>query len=456
MRIALVLLLFSGGVYAQSGGLEKMQEELDKANKRIEALEKEQEKAKLEAELRKELESTPPPSGGSSSGGLASIPLGGGAQAKLLDLSIDLLMAAGTSTAQNDEIQKLQAGGHDPHIRGFTIQNLELTATGAVDPYFTGEVHLVYFIDRDGASQFELEEGFFTTTGLPLGLQVRGGQMFEQFGRINPQHPHSWNFVDQPVVLSRFMGEDGLRSQGVEVSWLAPTPWYLILLGGVYNATGGTEYSFVNVDEPPFPGEIGGQRTRSLKDMQYLGRIASNFDLGDTIASTVGGSWVHGPNSTGPSADTDIWGLDFYLRWKPLETDQGWPFLQFQAEWMGRQFERGSGFDGTTVFEHKTYWDWGWYAQVVWGFTPHWTAGVRFDNAHGQLSAEDPDDARHDPRYRVSAQVTFYPSEFSKIRLQYNYDHASHIDSAHDSQNDEHSIWLQFEFLLGKHGAHKF
>jgi hypothetical protein len=45
--------------------------------------------------------------------------------------------------------------------------------------------------------------------------------------------------------------------------------------------------------------------------------------------------------------------------------------------------------------------------------------------------------------------LTFYPSEFSKIRLQYNYDRGEFFGT-------EHSIWLQLEFLLGAHGAHKF
>ena len=52
-------------------------------------------------------------------------------------------------------------------------------------------------------------------------------------------------------------------------------------------------------------------------------------------------------------------------------------------------------------------------------------------------------------RWRISPNLTWYPSEFSKIRLQYNYDDRDRIGV-------DHSIWLQFEFLLGAHAAHKF
>ena len=45
--------------------------------------------------------------------------------------------------------------------------------------------------------------------------------------------------------------------------------------------------------------------------------------------------------------------------------------------------------------------------------------------------------------------MTWFPTEFSKFRLQYNYDHRVGIGY-------DHSLWMQFEFLLGAHAAHKF
>src|SRR5688572_12751883 len=99
-----------------------------------------------------------------------------GAPFRLIDVSLDGLFAVGTSTEQDDSIQELQAGGHDPHKRGFTIQNVELSLQAAVDPYLTAAAHIVYFIDAEGESQFELEEAFAFTNGLPAGLQLKGGQ----------------------------------------------------------------------------------------------------------------------------------------------------------------------------------------------------------------------------------------------------------------------------------------
>jgi hypothetical protein len=58
-------------------------------------------------------------------------------------------------------------------------------------------------------------------------------------------------------------------------------------------------------------------------------------------------------------------------------------------------------------------------------------------------------DAERAPRWRISPSLTWYPSEYSKIRLQYNYDDRQGLGR-------DHSIWLQLEFLLGAHAAHKF
>ena len=118
---------------------------------------------------------------------------------RLIDVSLDVLVAAGTSTATDDQLQVLESGDHDPRKRGFTLQNVELSFMGAVDPYFNAEAHIVYSIDPiTGDSKFELEEAFFTTQKLPYGLQLKGGQFITEFGIINAQHPHQWDWEDAP------------------------------------------------------------------------------------------------------------------------------------------------------------------------------------------------------------------------------------------------------------------
>jgi hypothetical protein len=85
--------------------------------------------------------------------------------------------------------------------------------------------------------------------------------------------------------------------------------------------------------------------------------------------------------------------------------------------------------------------------QLLWGIKPRVVAGLRGEVGSGDDAAFD-SPLRAD-RLRLSPNVTWYPTEFSKLRLQYNYDHREGIGR-------DHSVWLQFEFLLGAHASHKF
>jgi len=107
-----------------------------------------------------------------------------GVNLRLVDIGFDVLAAAGFSSEPNKVLETLQGGNHDPRQRGFTLQQLELSVQGAVDPYFNADGVLVFFIDEEGESQFEVEEAFFTTQQLPFGLQDHGHKVWYRNIRI--------------------------------------------------------------------------------------------------------------------------------------------------------------------------------------------------------------------------------------------------------------------------------
>jgi len=365
----------------------------------------------------------------------------GGAGKNYLNISVDGLIAVGAST--EPDVEGLEVGGHDPAQRGFTLQNLELVFDGAVDPYFKGQANVILQITPDGETNVELEEAFATTTSIPHNFQFKVGQYLTEFGRINPTHPHSWDFVDQPLVSGKMFGGDGLRSVGVRVSWLMPTPFYSEILVAALNAKGETATSFGSVfGESQFGYPINPEDVKSFGDMLYVPRYNASFDIGDTQTLVVGASAAFGPNGTGPGADTTIGGLDVFWKWKSARADKGFPFVKIQAEGMARKYE-AADFPGFTTFH-----DHGAYLQTVWGIKPMWTVGARYDTVGGDIGI-DPTDPRFQPRERTSLEGTWYPTEYSKLRLQYAYDGRTGSPNAS-------SVWLQFEFLLGAHAAHKF
>jgi hypothetical protein len=336
-------------------------------------------------------------------------------------------------------------------VRGFTIPNAEIALDGAVDPYFKGFGNIVYKLDENGETGVELEEMFFLTTSLPGHLQLKGGQFFTEFGRQNQQHPHSWAFVDQPLVLNRIFGPEGLRSQGARISWLAPTSFYTEAMVSVLNSAGGTAFSFRSDESAEIHGGVPEEReVERLQDFLVVPRIATSIDLTDTQTLLLGGSAAFGPNSSGPRARTRVYGADVYWKWKSATAAQGFPFVSWQTEVLYRRYdaaERASADDPSVLLPAETLSDRGLYSQVLWGIKPRVVAGLRGEFASGNEGAFE-SELRAD-RFRLSPNLTWYPTEFSKLRLQYNYDHRQGIGR-------DHSVWMQFEFLLGAHAAHRF
>lgn len=111
-----------------------------------------------------------------------------------MDVGLVGTFAVGSSTA-DDIAGGTQLGGHDPNQRGFTVQGVQASFAGAVDPYFDGNANILFQVDADGKSNVELEEAWLETLSLPGGLQLRAGQIYTEFGRQNPTHPHTWAFI---------------------------------------------------------------------------------------------------------------------------------------------------------------------------------------------------------------------------------------------------------------------
>ncbi len=364
-----------------------------------------------------------------------------------MNLSFKLLGTAGWSTSP-DVTEWLELGHHDPQGRGFTLQSAEIALDGAVDPYFRGFANINFGLDPDGETHVGLGEAYLLTTALPADLQVKAGQFLAEFGRQNTQHAYQWDFVDQPIVLNRLLGPHSLRNPGARLSYLVPTPFYTELMLGVFNGQGNSAFSYRASSTDALHGRTSLDRElRDPGDLLYVPRLASSFDLSDSQTLVAGTSAAFGPNNSGADARSQVYGVDLYWKWKPTSAEHGFPFLAWQTEGLYRRYEAGA--DPIAGLPSETLHDWGFYSQLLWGFKRRWVAGLRGEWADGDTGAYDASDRFRGERIRVAPNLTFYPTGFSKLRLQYNLDDGELFGI-------EHSVWFQFEFLLGTHGAHKF
>src|SRR5947209_850221 len=396
--------------------------------------------------------STPETISSTGAGGSLTQPITIGGGKNYMNISFDGLFALAGSTAR--DLDHIEVGDHDPQQRGFNARNIELALDGAVDPYFEGFANIVFKLDNDNGTEVEVEEAFLQTTRLPFNLQLKAGQFFAAFGRLNPTHPHTCEFVDTPLVNGLFLGPDGLRGVGAQTSWTLPLPWYSQLIFASQNGRGSTGFSFRNPgDNGMFFDRITTDReARGLQDFVWIPRFENSVNLSETQTVLAGVSGAFGSNETAANSRTQIYGADFLYKWKSSHAEGGFPFVKWQTEFMYRRFEAGRGVDESFPVA-ETFHDWGMYSQVLWGFKKGWGAGVRGDYCH-MTDSEFTDDLDRQSRWRISANLTWYPTEFSKIRLQYNQDFLE--ENFFLSARQVESIFLQWEFILGSHGAHKF
>lgn len=360
---------------------------------------------------------------------------------KLSNPDISLIGLFSFSQFDNDTPLSF-SGGHDPKQNGFNTQQIELTFGAVIDPYFRGDASLV-LVPENGVTKIEIEEAYVTTLALPSNFQVKAGQFFNSFGRGNSQHPHSWNYVNKPLVLSRLFGGDGLRNPGIQLSWLSSLPWYSEIIFSSQNSTSETAINF----RPQ-------GKMRTLEDSVALLKWNNFFSFSEMLSLNVGSSFLSGSNDAISSKNaTQILGADIYLKFRNPDSLSYW---SLQAEIIKRAYKTAT--DSIS--------DWGWYTELNYRLGDawqRWMVGLRYDwVSEKQAGAPNTSPGQSDPitnetpdldtskRFRVSPVATFYSSEFSKIRLQYDYDKPDSWGNA------QQAVHLQLEFLMGAHGAHKF
>jgi hypothetical protein len=342
---------------------------------------------------------------------------------------------------------------HDGVEEGFNLRHVELQLSASADPYFKGAA--IAAVDEEGA---ELETAEMETTGLPYGFKLKGGKFYSDFGYLNAQHSHQWDFTDQPLIYKLCLGDHGLNDKGLQATWLAPTPFYLI--AGVEAFQGDNETMFAYHGEAPLPAHDGprvGVAWLKLSPnlsgnhaLQFgcFGASGTHQEAHDGDGNGEEDHWLDGDNS--------FWGGDFVYKYNaPYAYAQG-DFI-FQGEYFNRRKALdvvAHDLNPALVGNSRTDNQDGYYLQALYGFMPRWRGGLRWEQVGLINDSELPDGTSEHfgSSYRTGVMVDFSPSEFSRIRLQVN---EGSYETA-DGQQDVTEVYLQWMLALGAHAAHKF
>ncbi|MCH8544186.1 MAG: TonB-dependent receptor [Alcanivorax sp.] len=384
--------------------------------------------------------------------------------------------------------------GHDHGLtEGFNLRETEITMSASIDNYLDGVVTLAI----EGSSGIEVEEAYLLTRSLPAGLQIKAGRFLSDIGYINRQHPHDWLFVDRPLVNELLFGDHGLQDNGLQLSWLAPTPFFsrfgvevLQGEGGIASQVGDEEFTIVTFTGNP--GVEGPMRQRWQADNGLEDRTGPQLytmfakvapDLGFDHAAQFGISGGYSNSFQAQeehsSGRLETWNGDGWFAGVDAvyKYDAGgafghgnwviqgeYYFREIEADYLSRVFVDASTLVATNQggtpddFRSRSRQD-GLYVQAVYGFAPRWNAGLRAEavglkNKSLETNSNRSNFESFDASYRYAAQVSFAPTEFSRLRAQVNYN-----DFAHDGGDHAHDAWefmLQYNVSLGAHGAHQF
>lgn len=393
-------------------------------------------------------------------------------QAKFVpDISLILDMSYLHRNIKNDEFKMLEVPGlihssdeaaahGDEHAemnsrKAFNFNYAELSVSSTVDPYF--DMIGIFHLSKEG---FDVEEGYFTSRNLPLGFQIKGGKFLSGIGRINEEHAHFWAFANMPLVYKSFFGSHGLSEMGMQMNWVAPTDFYLMLGGELLQGNNETSFGADGFQDLSGSLKVSSSNAPNL----YTGFVRTSIDV-DKLTVLAGISGAFGKSRLNHGIDTDAPdGQAVYADTKILNANltlkyiiHSYKDITFQTEFLNRITKGDLYYKdsiGTTMKGDINKDQSGLYSQLVYKLSQYWRIGFRYDLLmKNEIVRNSNTLDLPDFMPQLSSIIEYNPSEFSRIRLQYNHDRTKYLEG---SQKINNEILLQINLAIGAHGAHSF
>jgi len=297
---------------------------------------------------------------------------------------------------------------NEDDLERIVVQEAEIALQGYLYPGIRADVIAAY--DRhEGTYEAELEEAYVSFLETPVpDLSVRVGKKLTDFGKINPQHPHHWHYVDRPAVLESYFGGHGLTGQGANLSYLLPAPFFAQLDCGIWD---------IDSSSHSHGGNILG-----LAEEMQTARLWASHELSENQELEWGLSGVkgYGAHVDDHTDKVEIGGVD--VTYRHLGTGYERWILQSEFLFLDREIPAG---------ELERF---GFYSFVNYRWDKNWDMGARYDYYESPF----PGDATE---AFLSGILTVSLTETTKLRLQYR----------RNLEDDCDAVFLQVLFGIGPH-----
>lgn len=288
-----------------------------------------------------------------------------------------------------------------------SVRELEITIGHDIDPYTRFDATLALSDFEEGV---EIEEAFVTYLNMPWDISAKIGRIKPFIGKANIVHRDQLATVDEPLVIQRYLGVEGLSRTGLELSRFLPQ-----------FSDSLTQELTVGIVEGGI-GEDGSLFGETRRHPTGYAHLKNFFDVSANTSVEVGNTFMIGSSNEEDRDDVNAFGLDLTVqhRFSPLRS------LTWQSE-LYRQDRDDDALNDNAM---------GYYSLLDYRLSQRFGIGGRYDNVE-LIALPGEDEA-------LSAYVTFYQSEFARWRAQYQK-----IEFAEGGEDDR--FYLQGTFAIGVH-----
>ncbi|MCS7253793.1 MAG: hypothetical protein RMK18_01345 [Armatimonadota bacterium] len=357
------------------------------------------------------------------------------------------LGGAGLWQAMNPDISliggfAMRLGGKNPlgSYRGAALRSVEIALQAYADPFGRLDTFVEHTQEGTHICQAELSLLDPSVLRLPKGFQIRGGILLANVGKLNTIHAHEQPLADLPLLHKFFYSHppEENHNSGNQNSDVSNLLRHIIEHGG-HNFHGtGARISYLLPTKSPRQAHEISIEALNTHNLTFdcgsgrpllLSRWRSFFELAPVEKTLdLGLNYGYGPNSFG--GNTHLYSVDLTYRWRPIEAG-----LYRSLSWYNEfAVARQSGANGSRSAT-------GFFSMVEYQFSRTFYLGARYD------WASLPDSSAHGSG--VSFALTYYPSEFSRYRLQLNRRKYSLLGTSWD-------LILEMTFSIGVHRPHPF
>ncbi len=340
---------------------------------------------------------------------------------------------------------------HDPN-KDYNLQGLELGLNVRANDYIEGFLNANTFLTADDKLDSEWEEAFakvkdLSILNVPGKFEARAGMFLNRIGTENNVHLHGWEYVNANLSTGMFLGEEGLSTEGAEVSWLKDLTSGNFIVSGSYGKAREHEHDHGHEEEheehegEEHEGEEHEEHEEEneSRELAYFNdnlvslRAQLLHNQTDFFKHRMGVSMAQGQNGYG--RDTRLLGADYTHTWREKGLEVGGKEISSGVEYFNRnvewQDEMDLGNTGQQSLALKTSYAW----------NEHWRLGARYEWIEGVSG-----DAFYMEQYQRTSLALTYTHSFNEdwtsvTRLQLNHDKVGN-----DRSNN---AYLQLGFSYG-------